>query len=138
MSSQNYALQISLKTPAGTLINIPAGDATEAREGLSQVRSLAQDIITTERILAGVGAAAPLVVADPAPAPALSLVGGNAPPPAFTPPAPAASSPGCPHGPMVWRTGESARGPWGGWFCPLPKERKNEQCAPQWDKSFGK
>lgn len=28
---------------------------------------------------------------------------------------------GCIHGPMTYRTGNGARGPWQGWFCPLPK-----------------
>lgn len=28
---------------------------------------------------------------------------------------------GCIHGPMTYRTGSGARGPWQGWFCPLPK-----------------
>lgn len=28
---------------------------------------------------------------------------------------------GCIHGPMTYRTGQGARGPWQGWFCPQPK-----------------
>ena len=46
-----------------------------------------------------------------------------------------APSPGsrhsCAHGDRVYRKGTSAKGPWAGWFCPLPKERKDEQCAPE-------
>lgn len=46
-------------------------------------------------------------------------------------------SPTCAHGPMVHKHGESKTSgqPWSGWFCPLPRERKQEQCAPRWDGS---
>lgn len=36
----------------------------------------------------------------------------------------------CAHGPMRRREGDNDRGHWVGYFCPLPKERKNEQCKP--------
>ena len=37
----------------------------------------------------------------------------------------------CDHGEMVFRSGRSAKGPWQGFFCPLPKEQKDQQCKPQ-------
>lgn len=37
----------------------------------------------------------------------------------------------CIHGDMVFRSGTSGKGPWKGYFCPLPKERKQEQCQPE-------
>lgn len=38
----------------------------------------------------------------------------------------------CPHGKRVKRTGSNSRGPWVGWFCPLPKGDAN-QCKPDWE-----
>lgn len=32
---------------------------------------------------------------------------------------------GCIHGPMTYREGTGARGPWKGWFCPEPKGSPN-------------
>jgi hypothetical protein len=36
----------------------------------------------------------------------------------------------CPHGAMTKRTGTSGKGPWTGYFCPLPKGNA-DQCKPQ-------
>lgn len=36
---------------------------------------------------------------------------------------------GCIHGPMTYRTGNGAKGPWQGWFCPLPKGDR-DACKP--------
>ena len=36
----------------------------------------------------------------------------------------------CPHGDAVQRKGESAKGPWTGYFCPLQKDDPN-QCPPK-------
>ncbi|HVV11614.1 hypothetical protein [Amycolatopsis sp.] len=38
----------------------------------------------------------------------------------------------CDHGDMIWRTGynEQKKKSWGGFFCPLPRDRKDEQCDP--------
>jgi len=45
----------------------------------------------------------------------------------------ASSSPTCPHGTRLYRSGTKKDGePWAGWFCPLPKEQKAEQCKPEW------
>lgn len=40
-------------------------------------------------------------------------------------------SPDCPHGPRTYKSGQGAKGPWGGWFCQGPR---NQQCDPLWDK----
>lgn len=54
----------------------------------------------------------------------------------FEPVAPKSSgsapAPSCPHGAMVHRSGTGGKGPWQAWMCSLPKERKDEQCEPQW------
>lgn len=38
--------------------------------------------------------------------------------------------PACKHGPMVARSGQGAKGPWSGHFCPTPKGTP-DQCPPQ-------
>ena len=43
----------------------------------------------------------------------------------------------CTHGEMKLRTGEKNGKKWSGYFCPLPQERKDEQCPPQWNKTNG-
>lgn len=47
--------------------------------------------------------------------------------------APAVAAPSCAHGARTRRTGTSARGPWTGWFCPLPKGDP-AQCKAQFEK----
>ena len=49
-----------------------------------------------------------------------------------TPPNSTGPAPSCKHGPLVHRSGVGGRGPWQAWMCGLPKERKDEQCDPQW------
>lgn len=44
---------------------------------------------------------------------------------------PPAEPPTCPHGAMVHKTGERDGKPWQGYFCPLPQDRKDERCPPQ-------
>lgn len=38
----------------------------------------------------------------------------------------------CVHGDRIKRTGNNARGPWVGWFCPQPRGSK-DQCAPKFE-----
>ena len=49
-----------------------------------------------------------------------------------TPPSVSGPTPSCQHGPLVHRSGTGTKGPWQAWMCGLPKERKAEQCPPQW------
>jgi hypothetical protein len=49
-----------------------------------------------------------------------------------TPPSVSGPAPSCQHGTLVHKAGTGAKGPWQAWMCPLPKERKAEQCQPQW------
>ena len=50
--------------------------------------------------------------------------------------APASSGHTCQHGPMVHKTGtsKSTGKSWAAWMCPLPRERRDEQCDPVWDR----
>jgi|SRR5690606_749511 len=51
--------------------------------------------------------------------------------PAAATQAPSGESKTCDHGEMVFRSGTNAKGVWKGFFCPLPKEQKDQQCKPQ-------
>ena len=138
--SDDYNLQVSIKTPAQTLINVRGDTSSEIEDGLRIIQDLAGTIVATESMLAGAGAAAPLIhEGTPAAVPAPVAAGGGA-PPAYNPPAPADAAPpphSCPHGARVWKTGSSKNGPWGAWFCALPKGSPGV-CDPDWDRSYGK
>lgn len=63
--------------------------------------------------------AAPLPVASP-------------PPPAVVTPPAAVGGRTCLHGERIQRSGNGAKGPWVGWFCPTPKGTP-DQCDVQWN-----
>lgn len=54
-------------------------------------------------------------------------------PPSWSQPAQPAQGPVCQHGPMVYREGTGAKGPWTAHFCPTPKGTAN-QCQPIFGK----
>jgi hypothetical protein len=63
--------------------------------------------------------------------------GQRTPTPATPPPLPPTPTPGghrCEHGERVHKNGQSKSTgkAWSGWFCPLPRERQDEQCAVEW------
>lgn len=135
MSSNDYHIQVSLKTAAGTLINLPCDGEAQVVAALEIVRNVTQDIIATERLLSGATAAAPLIVSGDAEA--VQPPQSNVVP--FTPPAAAPTGPQCPHGTMTWRTGVSKKTgkPWGAHFCPTPQGTAG-QCDARWDANYGK
>jgi hypothetical protein len=101
------------------LLNLFAEHEVEMSGLLDDLAALAPRIIEVEALLAGVSAAAPITQGvtahgDPAPAPEW----------ATAPAAPAgatSAAKACMHGPMTFREGVSAKGPWKAWFCPTPK-----------------
>lgn len=127
-TDSNWKVQASPKTPSGTLVNVRGESAEAFKEALDIATAHAGDIASLEALLGGAANAAQGFATQ---------TPQSAPQPQATP-APAANGKTCAHGAMVWRTGSSAKGPWGGHFCPLPKERKAEQCEPVWDRSYGK
>lgn len=46
--------------------------------------------------------------------------------------APAGGGRTCEHGKRVYKSGSSAKGPWAGWFCALPKGSAGA-CKPEWE-----
>lgn len=123
--TDNWTVQASYKFGNGHMLNVRAGNVTEFAELLGQVEKGLERIIGVGDITAAVTAAAPITQAAPAPAPVAPATPWT-PPPAAPAAEPAASGRMCAHGAMVQRNGVSARGPWSGWFCPLPKGDPNQ------------
>lgn len=109
MAADNVRVQINFKTPRGTLVNVYA-ETNEEAEALALALPY-EAIAEAEGTLAAGSAVAPLVAPQipqqftPAAAPAAAPAGGKT----------------CAHGEMTYREGQSARGPWKGYFCPTPK-----------------
>lgn len=137
--SDDWSLQVSLKTPAGALINVRGATGADVSEGLEYICGITELITNTEQLL-GAASTVQAVMSTPvvAPTPIHTQPSGN-------PVAPAAgtnttdgveqidrwgnklifghsSAPACPHGGMVAKYGVSKAGkPYSGWFCPTDK-----------------
>lgn len=113
-ANENTKFQINYKLADGTLINLYAADVRDLETGLTDLSMVAALIKSTAGELSGGSA---LATAN-----AVITQAFNATPVAA--PAAAAAEPGakvCKHGPMSFKTGTSARGPWQGYMCPSPK-----------------
>ena len=118
MATEGTKFQVNYKLADGTLINIYAADVRELEAGLADVSMNALNIIATGRELTQ-GSVAPAAIS-----PAVSNIAAqfNATPVAApVTSAPAAAGNSCKHGPMTFKNGVSAKGPWQGWMCPTPK-----------------
>lgn len=110
--------QINYKLADGTLINLYAANAEELEKGLGDLAMVSALIKSTSVELGGSPAVAVIKQAFPGATPVAS---------------PAGDAPSCVHGPMTFRTGQGAKGPWKGYFCPTPKGTPN-QCDPIFGK----
>ena len=117
MATEGTKFQVNYKLADGTLINLYAADVRELEAGLADIAMNALNIITTGRELTQ-GSVAPAAVS-----PTVSNIAAqfNATPVAAPVAAPPAAGNSCKHGPMTFKTGTSAKGPWQGWMCPTPK-----------------
>jgi len=119
MATEGTKFQVNYKLADGTLINLYAADVRELEAGLADIAMNALNIITTGRELSQ-GSVAPTAVSPAVSAIAAQFKGEyTAPAPVTSAPAPAGNS--CKHGPMTFKTGVSAKGPWQGWMCSTPK-----------------
>lgn len=140
--SDSFKIQQNVKV-GNDLINLRADNPGEFEEIANWVIANAGLLVNVQTALGGVAAVAPLAgnvtkthVQNDAPAQAVQQYSQpqaqSAPPsqgswgqpqqqapPSFANPATAA--PACQHGPMVYREGQSAKGPWKAYFCPTPK-----------------
>lgn len=114
--ADNTAFQANFKLADGTLINIYAEDAAKFEAQLGSVQDLATLIHSVSDAL---GHAIPSAVKKQFPNAAIvHPIDDRANPPAGQAPT---GTPSCKHGPMVFREGTSARGPWRAWMCSAPR-----------------
>jgi len=119
--AETTKFQANFKLADGTLINVYADNAAEFETQLGQTQDLAALIHSVSQSLTSAG-------------PAKTFQRSAAPRPAASAPAPQieeGKSPICSHGPMVFKTGTNAKGPWKGWLCAAPKGA-TDKCAPIW------
>lgn len=129
-TNDSYKLQVSLKTPSGGLINIPADTAEELAAGLQSIRDAASDILATEQILKGVSVVTEAFAsATTAPTVPAAVAAPAYEPPPFSPQTASGGPPTCPHGVRVERSGVGNRGEWRAYMCPTPKGTP-DQCSP--------
>ena len=140
--TDNWKLQVSPKLPDGTLINLRAEtpeefdqvvgwatanaakfvDVVTAINAVNKVPALAGNVTRTEVVDGGAsnqqngsGWSQPQTQAAPSFA------------------QPNNQGPACQHGPMVFREGVGAKGPWKAYFCPT-KKGDPTQCQPQFQR----
>jgi len=110
--------QVNYKLADGTLINLYASDVRELETGLTDLSMVSALITSTADSFRG--NAAPVAVHNPAPA--LAAVPSIA---------PATQGNVCKHGPMAYREGVGAKGPWKGYMCGAPKGA-TDKCQTIW------
>ena len=122
--------QVNYKLADGTLINLYASDVRELETGLTDLSMVSALIASTSYDLAkrsvfdsAPGGPAALSVASVAQA--LNAT------PVQAAPAPAAQGNVCKHGPMAYREGVGAKGPWKGYMCGAPKGAA-DKCQTIW------
>lgn len=123
--SETTKFQANFKLADGTLVNIYADSAQEFE---TQLASLQDTTALIHSVSQSLGSAGPAKTFQRSYAPRPQAAQGAA------TPAPAieeGKSPNCSHGPMVYKTGTNAKGPWKGWLCSAPKGA-TDKCAPLW------
>jgi len=130
--TEEWRLQVSFKTPAGTLINARAGTSAELAILLGDIREaeLATQISSVESELGVAHTLAPLGTTPSTlvQTPAQSSQAVLAPVASVTP-----AGHMCKHGERRYVSGTGAKGPWAMWACPTPKGA-SDKCDPDWIK----
>ena len=128
MSAEEWKLQVSIKTPAGDLINIRANTAEELSVLLEGISDYSTQIAATQKMVHGAYNVAPLATTT-------STVDNppwatSAPAPTVAPSATGLSSPTCVHGPRKFLSGISKKNgkPYRMWVCQQPQDQG--QCSP--------
>ena len=130
MSNEDWRIQISPKTPSGTLINVRGNTAEEVQALLSGVQELVVLIVGLENALGAVHNLSPLLtgssIAPPTQAQSL-------PPASFpvTQPISTQTGPTCQHGARKYISGNKNGKPWAMYACPTQKGAP-DQCPPVW------
>lgn len=121
--ADNTAFQANFKLADGTLINIYADDAAKFEAQLGSVQDLATLIHSVSSTLGSAGPASTIKKAFPGARPVHPLDDRA------NPPAQSTDGQSCKHGPMVYKEGVSAKGPWRAWMCSAPKNDPSK-CEP--------
>lgn len=139
---QSKRLQVNVKSPGGTLINIYAASEAELSYHLEAVERLVPQIAALEGVIVGTSAAAsvaappsqqPAAVPSQQPAAAAPWEQQRQQPqhqPQHQPQQGQSATPQCQHGARQFKQGTSRDGrPWRAWMCPAPK---GQSCPPEW------
>jgi hypothetical protein len=114
---ESTKFQVNFKSPDGTLINLYAASKEELEALLTAAQDFSALIGSVSQSFSGASSAAPVRSAAPvAAAPAAQAVG---------------SANFCNHGPMTYREGVGAKGPWKGYMCAAPKGA-TDKCQTIW------
>ena len=129
MSSES-AYVVNVKTRIGTIITVRGDNFIELSKNIDAavVGEIDKLVGALEETLIGEGGQV-AYAAQALGGTVVSTSNSFAP---VTPPSVSGPTPSCQHGPLVHRSGTGTKGPWQAWMCGLPKERKAEQCPPQW------
>lgn len=138
--TEAWAIQISPKTPDGTLVNLRAESPEHLDYLIQAIEDRAAKIAGLIGSITAAGNVAPIAApaaqqptqpaawaAPPAPQQAPQAPSAWAAPPAAAP----GQAPSCHHGVKVFRQAKPESGKsWKGWFCPAPKGTP-DQCQPE-------
>ena len=112
---ESTKFQVNFKAPDGTLINLYATNKQELEALLTAAQDFSALIGSVSQSFGGAGTAAPVRSAAPVASAPAPQSGGNV----------------CKHGPMAYKEGVSAKGPWKGYMCAAPKGAV-DKCATIW------
>jgi hypothetical protein len=128
--STESAYVVNVKTRIGTIVTVRGNDFNDLKKNINDAVTGSVDNLVgaLEEAILGDGANA-AYAAQALGGTVVSTSNSFAP---VAPPNSNAPAPSCQHGTLVHKSGTGAKGPWQAWMCPLPKERKAEQCQPQW------
>lgn len=121
MSTEDWKLQVSYKTPSGDMVNIRANTADELSVLLEGIGDYSTQIAAVQKLITGAYTVAPL--STPASTPVSPVA------PTSMPDQTAGQSPTCIHGARKFLSGVSKKTgrPYKMWVCPQPQGA--EQCS---------
>lgn len=118
----NTKFQVNFKAPDGTLINLYAANKEELEALLTAAQDFSALIGSVSQSFGSARPAAPVYASKPQSSPEIVDQARGA-----------SNDNSCKHGPMVYREGVSAKGPWKGYMCNAPKGA-TDKCKTVWVK----
>jgi len=112
---ESTKFQVNFKSPDGTLINLYATNKEELEALLTAAQDFSTLIASVSQSFSGAAPAAPVRTNSAPSAAVASPADGHV----------------CKHGPMPFREGVSAKGPWKGYMCGAPKGA-TDKCPTIW------